>query len=124
MERTKTEIDSALFEAVHRLADEQGREDSEVIEDAVSYYLISLGGPSGAAAVSEERRELAKQRLLRLVGSGGLGDAEAQEIAEEAVRRARSEAPEREEELPAPPPKEVRERLGVRAPESPGDASG
>jgi hypothetical protein len=31
VERTKTEIDSALFEAVHRLAGEQGCEDSEVI---------------------------------------------------------------------------------------------
>lgn len=124
MERTKTEIDSALFEAVHRLAGEQGREDSEVIEDAVSYYLISLGGPSGAAAVSEERRELARRRLLGVVGSGGFEDTEAQKTAEEAVRRARSEAPERDGELPAPSPEEVREKLGARAPGSPGNASG
>lgn len=122
MERTKTEIDSALFEAVHRVAGEQGREDSEVIEDAVSYYLLSLGGSAGAAAVSDERRELARRRLLSVVGSGGLEDAEAQEIAEEAVRRARSEAPEREGELPAPSPDEVRERLG--APGGPGNSPG
>jgi hypothetical protein len=43
VERTRTEIDSALFEVVHRLAAGQGREDSEVLEDAVSYYLLSLG---------------------------------------------------------------------------------
>ena len=124
MERTKTEIDSALFEAVHRLAGEQGREDSEVIEDAVSYYLLSLGGSAETAAVSDERRELARRRLLGLAGSGGLGDLDAQEIAEEAVRRARSEAPEREAELPAPSPEEVREKLGVRAPGGPGNSSG
>lgn len=124
MERTKTEIDSALFEAVHRLAGEQGRNDSEVIEDAVSYYLISLGGYAGAAAVSDERRELARQRVLGLVGSGGLEDEEAQETAEEAVRRARSEAPEREGESPAPPSEEIHEKLGVRTPEGRGDSSG
>jgi hypothetical protein len=114
MERTKMEIDSTLFDAVHRLASEQGREDSEVLEDAVSYYLLSLSGITGAAAVSEERRELARRRLLDLLGSGGLEDEEALRIAEGAVRRARSEAPEREGESPAPPPEEVRESLGLR----------
>lgn len=62
---------------------------------------------------SEERRELASRRLLGLAGSGGLEDAEAQETAEEAVRRARAESTEREE-FSAPWPEEVRERLGVR----------
>lgn len=63
---------------------------------------------------AEERRELAKRRLLELVGSGGLGDAEAQGIADEAVRRARSEAPERKAESPAPPTEKVRDELDVR----------
>lgn len=123
MERTKTEIDSALFEAIRRLAAEQGREDSEVLEDAVSYYLFSLGDPSGHGAVSEERRELARRRLLGLVGAGGLDDGEAQAIAEEAVRRARDEAPERGAELPAPSPGEMRERLGIRGSGKPGTPS-
>jgi len=43
-----------------------------------------------------------------------LGDAEAMAIAEDAVCRTRSEAPEREGESPAPPPEEVREKLGVQ----------
>ncbi len=121
VERTKTEIDSTLFEAVHKLAAEQGREDSEVLEDAVSYYLLFLGGLSGHEVVSEERRALARERLLELVGAGGLADEEAQALAEKAVRRARSEAPERGEERPAPSPEEMRARLGVRASGKPGD---
>lgn len=123
MERTKTEIDSALFEAVHRLAAEQGREDSEVLEDAVSYYLLSLGAAGDAGAVSDERRELARRRLLGLLGAGGLGDEEARALAEETVRRARAEAPERYGELPAPPAGEVRERLGFRGSGEPDGSS-
>lgn len=46
-----------------------------------------------------------------------MGDAEAMAIAEDAVRRARSEAPERQGESPAPAPEEARERLGLRGPE-------
>ena len=121
VERTKTEIDSTLFEAVHKLAAEQGREDSEVLEDAVSYYLLFLGGLSGHEVVSEERRALARERLLELLGTGGLGDEEAQALAEKAVRRARSEAPERGEERPTPSPEEMRARLGVRASGKPVD---
>jgi hypothetical protein len=123
VERTKTEIDSTLFEAVHKLAAEQGREDSEVLEDAVSYYLLFLSGLSGHEVVSEERRALARERLLELVGAGGLGDEEAQALAEKAVRRARTEAPERGEERPAPSPEEMRTRLGVRASGKPGGPS-
>lgn len=123
MERTRTEIDSALFGAVHKLASEQGREDSEVLEDAVSYYLLSLGDPSGHGGVSDERRELARRRLLGLVGAGGLEDEEARAIAEDAVGSVRAEAPERNGELPAPPPGEVRERLGVSGPGEPDGSS-
>jgi len=57
--------------------------------------------------------ESAKRRLLGLAGAGDLGDGEAREIAEEAVRRARSEAPERGSESPAPSPEEVREAFGL-----------
>ncbi|MGI8908985.1 MAG: hypothetical protein ACR2JR_00275 [Rubrobacteraceae bacterium] len=123
MERTRTEIDSALFEAVHKLAAEQGREDSEILEDAVSYYLLSLGAPSGHGAMSDERRELARRRLLGLVGAGGLEDEEARAIAEAAVGRARAEAPERNGELPALPRAEVRERLGVSGSGEPDGSS-
>lgn len=120
MERTGTEIDSALFEAVHRLAAQQGRDDSEVLEDAVSYYLLALGGLSGSE-VSEERRALARERLTELAGSGGLSDEEAQELAHRAVRRARDEVPDRDEELPTLSPEEIRARLGGR---SPGNVTG
>lgn len=123
MERTRTEIDSALFEIVHKLAAEQGREDSEVLEDAVNYYLLSLGDPPGHVAVSDERRELARRRLLGLVGAGGLEDEEARALAEDAVGRARAESPERNGELPAPPPGEVRERLGVSGSGEPDGSS-
>jgi len=74
-------------------------------------------GTDGALPGGGERRELARQRLLDLAGSGGLGDAEAMAVAEVAVSRARSEAPEREGESPAPPPEEARERLGLRGPD-------
>jgi hypothetical protein len=80
VECTKTEINSTLFEAVRKLAAEQDREDSEMLEDAVSYYLLFLGGLSGHEVVSEERRALARERLLELVGAGGLGDVEAQAL--------------------------------------------
>jgi hypothetical protein len=113
LRRITTELDGALFEVVRELAAEQGREDSEVLEDAVSYYLLSLGGSSGHGAVPEERRELARRRLLGLVGAGGLDDEEAQAIAEEAVRRARAEASEGNGDLPAPSPEEVRRRFGA-----------
>ncbi len=112
--RTKTEIDGTLLEAVRKLAAEQGREGSEVLEDAVSYYLIYFGGLSGREAVPEERRAQAHERLLGLAGSGGLDDEGARVLAEKAVRRARDEAPERNEELPAPSPEEVRARFGGR----------
>jgi len=71
-------------------------------------------GNDGALTEAGERRELARRRLLGLAGSGGLGDAEAQEIAEEAVRRARAEAPKTKGESPAPPPEEARGRMGAQ----------
>jgi len=73
-------------------------------------------GIDSASLEAEERRGSAKRRLLDLVGSGGLGDAEAMGIAEEAVRRARSEASERERESPAPLEEEVRKVLGSHGP--------
>lgn len=68
----------------------------------------------GMLPEAEGRRESARRRLLELAGAGGLADAEAQEVADEAVRRARSEAPERAGDSPAPSLEETRERLGVR----------
>lgn len=72
-------------------------------------------------AYPEAERWLARSRLLGLLGAGGLEDSEAQAIAGEAVRRARSDAQERDEELPVPPPDEVRERLRVRESGEPDD---
>lgn len=115
-------MDGTLLEAVRKLAAEQGREESEVLEDAVSYYLLYVAeGPSGSGTVvSEERRARARERLLELVGSGGLGDEEAQALAERAVRRARAEASERGEGMAALSPEEVRARLEGRRLEDSG----
>lgn len=121
-EWVETRIDSTLLEAVRKLAAEQGREDSEVLEDAVSYYLLYIAEiPSGSGTVvSEKRRALARERLLELAGSGGLDDDEAQALAERAVRRARAEASVREEGMTALSPEEVRSRLGARRLEDSG----
>lgn len=120
-----TRIDSTLLEAVRKLAAEQGREDSEVLEVAVSYYLLYVAeGPSGSGTVvSEERRARARERLLELAGSGGLDDEEAQALAQRAVRRTRAEASEREEGMTALSPEEVRARLGGRRHLEDSDAS-
>lgn len=40
-EKTRTEISGELLEAVRRLAEAQGREEVEVLEDAVRYFLGS-----------------------------------------------------------------------------------
>ena len=74
---------------------------------------MERNGIDGALPGSEERRELAVRRPLDLAGFGGLADEEATETAKEAVRRARSEAPERENESPAPSPEEVRRAFGL-----------
>ena len=40
-EKVRTEISGELLEAVRRLAEEQGRSESEVLDDAVRYFLGS-----------------------------------------------------------------------------------
>lgn len=59
----------------------------------------------------EERRRLASRRLLDSLGSGGLDEDEADEVALRAVRRARREAVRGAEE-PHPSADEVRARRG------------
>jgi hypothetical protein len=39
--RARTEIRSELLEAVRKLAAQQGRDESDVLEDAVSFFLVS-----------------------------------------------------------------------------------
>lgn len=73
------------MEAALVRAGKEGRGVAELIEDAVRSYLDA-------------------------VGERNLGEEAAAKLAEEAVRRARSEAPERSEESPAPSPEEVRAR--------------
>ncbi len=85
-ERTGMRIDRALLDVVVReRAAEEHRSEEELIEDAVRRYLMAAG-------------------------SGGLPEEEAEELALALVRRARAEAPERGEELPAPSPEEVKAR--------------
>jgi hypothetical protein len=59
----------------------------------------------------EARRRLASRRLLDSLGSGGLDEDEADEVALRAVRRARREAGRGAEE-PHPSADKVRERRG------------
>jgi hypothetical protein len=122
MERTQTSIDRDLLDAVRELAAEEGRDETEVIEEAVSRYLAAFAGhvPEHVLErlvsdreVSEERRAAARKRLFEVAGSGGLDDEEAQALAEEAVRRARAET-ERRAEAAAPSPEEVRARREAR----------
>lgn len=40
-DKVQTEISSDVLEAVRRLAREEGREESEVLEDAVRFFLVS-----------------------------------------------------------------------------------
>jgi hypothetical protein len=50
-----------------------------------------------------------RPKILEYLGTGGMAEADARELAEALVRRARSEAG-RLTEGEAPPPNEVRER--------------
>ena len=71
--------------------------------------LSGRGFQQGVKAYSEGRR----RSLLELAGSGSLEDEEAQDIALEAVRWARSDA-ERVVEGSTPRPEEVRARRAAR----------
>lgn len=116
MEKVETSIDRDVMEAARLRAGEEGRPESELIEDAVRYYLLAVGGRAFeyllGHGVSEERRALARQRVLQAAGSGGMDEEEAHELALSLVRRAREEAPERKDVRPAPGPEAVRARLG------------
>ena len=52
-----------------------------------------------------------RSRLPRAEGSDGMAEDEADELALRLVRRARAEAPPREDVLPAPSPEEAQERM-------------
>lgn len=64
-----------------------------------------------------ERREqgyVPGEALSDVIGSGGLPEEEARELATRLVRRARKEGGVREPEVPAPSPEEVRARREAR----------
>lgn len=57
-----------------------------------------------------ERGYVPGEALRDVIGSGGLPEEEARELATRLVRRARREGDVREPEAPAPSPEEVRAR--------------
>lgn len=82
-EKQKTEIDAGLLEELRRRAEEQGRAETEVLEEAVRRYLDAL-------------RELAElfdraDQWQREHGVEPLTDEEAMELANEELHAMRRE---------------------------------
>jgi len=61
MERTETKMDRELLEALRRRAEEEGRDEYEVLEDAARFYLERGNRASITELIerSRERRERA-----------------------------------------------------------------
>lgn len=65
-------------------------------------------------AKKEERGFARKPHLLDLIGTGGMPEEEADELAYRLVRRARGEIGAQPPEAEAPSPEEVRRRREAR----------
>lgn len=65
-------------------------------------------------AREQERGFKRQPRILDLIGSGGMPEEEAEELAREIVRKVRAESGERITEGPAPSPEEVKARREAR----------
>lgn len=88
MERTWTKVSRDLLEEVRRRAAEEGRDEAEVIEDAVSHYLreVRRSEPRSVTEVLESMREWRKER-----GVPELSEEEAMKLANEELRAYRRE---------------------------------
>lgn len=88
MERTETKISQDLLEEVRRRAAEEGRDEAEVIEDAVSRYLREMRQPEPGSIteVLERMRDWRKER-----GIPELSEEEAMKLANEELRAYRRE---------------------------------
>ncbi len=93
MERVETKIDRDLLEAVRERAREEGRDSSEIIEEAVSHYLRTRG-----EARPRDLEEIfdSMVRYRREQGVEELSEEEAMRLAVEEQHAWRRERRERE----------------------------
>lgn len=91
-EKQKTEIDAGLLEELRRRAEEQGRPEGELLEEAVRRYLLALA-PRRSGSMKEFFEKL--EHRQREEGVEPLSEDEAMELANEelhAMRRERRES--------------------------------
>jgi metal-responsive CopG/Arc/MetJ family transcriptional regulator len=93
-QRTFLEIDERLLEDVRRVAAEQGREEREVLEEAVRSYL----GATSSTLLESVRQEQQRRQtrgfvsLLDRMGSRfALDEEEAMDLANAELREVRAE---------------------------------
>lgn len=88
MERAETKISRDLLEEVRRHAAEEGRDEAEIIEDAVSRYLRERcrTEPRSITEVLESMRDWRKEQ-----GVPELSEEEAMQLANEELRAYRRE---------------------------------
>lgn len=79
MDRTDTKIDRELLEALRDMAQKDGRDEYDVVEDAARFYLSH--GPKRGISVSESLDRARERR--RASGIRELSEEEAMEIAVE-----------------------------------------
>jgi hypothetical protein len=109
VQRTYLEIDDGLLEAVRKAAAEQGRDEREVIEEALRRYLEAPSDPlvESLRREQEQRRERRFMELLdRMSSRFDLDEDEAMNLATAEIRAMREErrqalAREREEGKPS-----------------------
>lgn len=82
-EKQKTEIDAGLFAKLSRRAAEQGRPETEVLEEAVRRYLET---PRSTAELLDRAERWQRDR-----GVEPLSDEEAMELANEELHAMRRE---------------------------------
>lgn len=90
--KQKTEIDAGLLEELRRRAEEQGRPEGELLEEAVGRYLLALA-PRRSGSMEKFFEEV--ERCRREEGVEPLSEDEAMELANEelhAMRRERRES--------------------------------
>jgi predicted transcriptional regulator len=86
-EKVRTEIDAELLEAVRRLARQQGRDESAVIEDAIRRYVSASSGRPGTLAELFERIDRGRKER----GVEPLSEEEAMRLANEELHAMRRE---------------------------------
>lgn len=118
MGRAAIDINPELLDAARSVAEEQGRDERELVEDAVGFYLLAVLGRSigdfSDRGSDSDLRSRAAQRIREAAGSGRLGQDEARVLALSLVREAREEAPTPEDTRSPLSPEEARESMEVR----------